>query len=315
MPVHPAAKALLDQVAAQESPSLSSQGVELVRQGYVAMRAFLSEKPAVANVEDRAIPGPAGDIPVRIYTPVGHQDPYPVLVYCHGGGWVIGDLETHDGISRAFANAAGCIVVSVDYRLAPENKYPAAVDDAFAALNWVAEHAAEFDGDATRIAVGGESAGANLTAVIAQLAKDAGGPTLAYQILAYPVTNLAFDTESYRENSEGYFLTQESMRWFWGLYLNDDSEGADPRASPLLREDVSGLPPGIVVTPEYDPLRDEGEAYGMRLQEAGVDFEIWRAEGMIHDFLGMTNILPESKAAIATLGGKLQAAFANVHDE
>ncbi len=309
MPVHPAAKALLDQVAAQESPPLSSQGVDLVRQGYVAMRGFLSEKPDVANVEDRAIPGPAGEIPVRIYTPVG-EAPYAVLVYYHGGGWVIGDLETSEGICRALANAAGCIVVSVDYRLAPEHKYPAAVDDAFAALNWVAEHAAEFDGDPSRIAAGGESAGANLTAVIAQLAKDAGGPTLAYQILAYPVTNLAFDTESYRENSEGYFLTQESMRWFWGLYLNDESEGADPKASPLLRKDVGGLPPGIVVTPEYDPLRDEGEAYAKRLQEAGVDFEIWRAEGMIHDFLGMTNILPESKDAIGTLGGKLKAAFA-----
>ncbi|MCH8008194.1 MAG: alpha/beta hydrolase [Chloroflexi bacterium] len=271
-------------------------------------RAALSEKPEVTNVEDRAIPGPAGDIPVRIYTPAG-EAPYPILVYYHGGGWVIGDLETSDGISRAFANAASCIVVSVDYRLAPEHKFPAAIDDAFAALNWVAEHAAEIGGDPSRIAAGGESAGANLTAVIAQLAKDAGGPRLAYQLLAYPVTNFAFDTESYQKNGDDYYLTEESMRWFWGLYLNDEAEGADPKASPLLSGDVSGLPLGIVITPEYDPLRDEGEAYGMRLQEAGIDFEIWRAEGMIHDFLGMTNILPEAKDAIERLGGKLKAAF------
>ena len=295
-------------MAAQNSPPLPSQGVELVRQGYVAARGFLSEKPEVANVEDRMLPGPAGDIPVRIYTPVG-EAPHPILVYYHGGGWVIGDLETSDGISRAFANTAASIVVAVGYRLAPEHKYPAAVDDAFAALNWVAEHAAEIGGDPKRVAVFGESAGANLAAIVAQLAKDAGGPALAYQVLAYPVTNFAFDTESYQEKGDDYYLTEESMRWFWGLYLNDESEAVDPKASPLLREDVSDLPPGIVVTPEYDPLRDEGEAYGMRLQEAGVDFEIWRAEGMIHDFLGMTNILPEAKDAIETLGGKLKTAF------
>ncbi len=308
MPLHPAVKALLDQVAAQESPSLSDQGVQMVRDGYVAARGFLSEKPDVANVEDRAISGPAGDIPVRIYTPAG-QGPYPILVYYHGGGWVIGSIETHDGISRAYANAAGCIVVNVDYRLAPEHKYPAAADDAFAALNWVADHAAEFDGDPSRIAVGGESAGANLAAVVAQLAREAGGPALAYQILAYPVTNLAFDTESYETNADGYFLTQESMRWFWSLYLNNESEGADPKASPLLREDVSGLAPGIVIAPEFDPLRDEGIAYGKRLQEAGVDFEVWVADGMIHEFLGMTNILPESKAAIERLAANLKTAF------
>lgn len=308
MPLHPAVKTLLDQVAAQNSGTLSSQGVELVREGYVVARGFLSEKPEVANVEDRAIPGPAGDIPVRIYTPAG-QGPYPILVYYHGGGWVIGDLDTSEGISRAFANAAACIVVSVGYRLAPEHKYPAAVDDAFAALNWIAEHAAEIGGDPHRIAVFGESAGANLSAIVAQLAKEAGGPTLAYQVLAYPVTNMAFDTESYQQNGEAYYLTEESMRWFWGLYLNDESEGADPKASPLLRDDVSGLPPGIVLTPEYDPLRDEGEAYGKRLKEAGVDFEIWRAEGMIHDFLGMTNILPEAKSAIERLAGNLKTAF------
>ena len=309
MALHPAIKTLLDQVAAQGSPPLSSQGVELVRQGYVATRGFLSEKPDVANVEDRVIPGPAGDIPVRIYTPDGVA-PYPVLVYYHGGGWVIGSIETHDGICRAYANAAGCIVVNVDYRLAPEHRFPAAVDDAFAVLNWVAEHAADFGGDPSRMAVGGESAGANLSAVIAQLATEAGRPALKYQILAYPVTNLAFDTESYETNADGYFLTQESMRWFWDLYLNDESEGADPKASPLLREDVSGLPSGIVITPEYDPLRDEGIAYGRRLKEAGVDFEVWVPDGMIHEFLGMTNILPEAKQAIETLGGKLRTAFA-----
>jgi acetyl esterase len=308
MPLHPAVKTLLDQVAAQGSPPLSSQGVEMVREGYVTARGFLSEKPDVAKVEDRTIPGPAGDIPVRIYTPTG-GGPHPILVYYHGGGWVIGSIETCDGISRAYANAAGCIVVNVDYRLAPEHKFPAAADDAFAALNWASEHAGEFGGDPSRIAVGGESAGANLAAVVAQLATDAGGPALAYQILAYPVTHYDFGTESYADNAEGYFLTTDSMRWFWGLYLNDESEGSDPKASPMLKDDVSRLPPGIIVAPEFDPLRDEGVAYGKRLQEAGVDFETWVPDGMIHEFLGMTNVLPESKAAIERLAGNLKKAF------
>ncbi len=308
MPLNPGVKALLDQAAAQNTPPLSSLPVELARESYVMARAALSERPDVAKVENRAIPGLAGDIPVRIYTPDG-QAPFPVLVYYHGGGWVIGDLETHDGISRAFANAADCVVVSVDYRLAPEHKFPAAVEDAYAATEWAAANAAEIGGDPARIAVGGDSAGGNLAAVVAQLAKEAGGPALVYQLLAYPVTNFDLETPSYQENAEGYFLTADTMRWFWDLYLNDQSEGADPKASPLLREDVSGLPPGIVIAPEYDPLRDESEAYGRRLQEAGVDFEVWRAEGMIHGFLGMTSVISEAKDAIDRLGEKLNKAF------
>jgi len=309
MGVHPALQSLLDQASAQNAPPLPQLGVDLARQGYIAARAFLSEKPEVAMVEDRAVPGPAGDIPIRIYTPQG-EAPCPVLVYYHGGGWVIGSIETHDGICRAFANAAGCIVVSVDYRLAPEHRFPGGLDDAFAALQWVAKNAGEFGGDGSRLAIGGESAGANLVAVLAQLGKDGGGPDLAYQMMAYPVTHRDFDTNSYKDNGEGYFLTRDTMRWFWDNYLNDDAEASDPRTSPLLREDLSGLPPGIVVAPEYDPLRDEGVAYGKRLQEAGVDMEVWVPEGMIHDYLGMTNILPEAKEAIAQIGGRLKKAFA-----
>ncbi len=309
MALHPAVKALLDQAAAQNAPPLNSLPVEAARQGFRAMRGMAGAPEPVDSVEDRTVPGPAGEIPVRVYKPESDA-PLPVLVSFHGGGWVIGDLDTHDAVCRSLANAAGCIIMSVDYRLAPEHKFPAAVEDAYAATEWAAASAAEIGGDASRIAVGGESAGGNLAAVVAQLARDRDGPILVYQLLAYPVTDFGFETPSYQENADGYFLTKETMRWFWDLYLNDHSEGADPKASPLRAADVSGLPPGIVITPEYDPLRDEGEEYGMRLQEAGVDFEIWRAEGTIHGFLGMTNVLPEAKDAILRLGGKLKTAFA-----
>jgi len=308
MPLNPAVKVLLDQMAAQDAPSLTSLPVEAVRQAFRALRGMAGVPEPVDSVEDRTVPGPAGEIPVRVYKPEGDAS-LPVPVSFHGGGWVIGDLETHDTVCRSLANAAGCIVMSVDYRLAPEHKFPAAVEDAYAATEWAAANAAEIGGDPARIAVGGDSAGGNLAAVVAQMARNR-GPALAYQLLAYPVTNFDLETPSYQENAEGYFLTKETMRWFWDLYLHDESEGADPKASPLRAPDVSGLPPGIVIAPEYDPLRDEGEAYGKRLQEAGVDFEIWRAEGMIHGFLGMTNILPESKDAIERLGGNLKTAFA-----
>ena len=228
MAVDVATAAFLKQMAENGGKPLHEGTPEEARALGPALAASYGPAPEMARVEEHSIAVAGGEIALRVLVPI--EPPRGIFVYYHGGGWVIGDLDTSEGISRAFANAAACIVVSVGYRLAPEHKYPAAVDDAFAALNWVAEHAAEIGGDPHRIAVFGESAGANLSAIVAQLAKEAGGPTLAYQVLAYPVTNMAFDTDSYQTNGDAYYLTEESMRWFWGLYLNEESEGADPKA-------------------------------------------------------------------------------------
>jgi acetyl esterase len=290
-------------------PPLGSVSVEETRQGMVAATAAGEEPEPVAKVEDRSIPGPGGQIPVRIYTPQG-SGPFPVLVYFHGGGWVIGNVDTHDPTCRTLTNAAGCVVVSVDYRLAPEHKFPAAVDDCYAATQWVAANAAAINGDSSRIAIGGDSAGGNLTAVVAIEAREQGGPPLVFQLLVYPVTDYSFSTPSYQDNADGYLLTKDSMVWFWDHYLRTEADGQDHRASPLRASDLTGLPPALVITAEYDPLRDEGEAYGRRLQEAGVDTTISRYDGMIHGFFGMVGIMDKSGQVMEEATAALRAAFA-----
>jgi acetyl esterase len=262
----------------------------------------------VANVVDRHVPGPAGTIPVRVYTPAG-QAPFPVLVYFHGGGWVIGSVETYDVLCRALTNAAGCIVVSVDYRLAPEHKFPAAAEDAYAAAKWVATNAAAVAGDAARIAIGGDSAGGNLAAVVALMARDRGAPSLVHQLLVYPVTDAACATVSYRENADGYLLTKAAMHWFWDHYTRSDTDRNQVYASPLRAPTVRGLPPALVITAEFDPLRDEGEAYAARLREAGVPVTVTRYEGMIHGFFGMAAVFDQGKQAIAQAAAALREAF------
>jgi acetyl esterase len=247
----------------------------------------MTPRPAgeeVAAVEDRTLSLNGESIPVRIYRPSTDSKVRPVLVWFHGGGWVIGNLESADYASRMLTNASGCVVVSVDYRLAPEHKFPAAADDCFAATQWVVEHADELGIDASKVAVGGDSAGGNLAAVVAQMAKEAGGPAIAYQALVYPVTNFSFATPSYKDNADGYLLTRASMEWFWGHYLGNEGDGQHVKASPLLCADLSGLPPAIVITAEYDPLRDEGEAYAEALKKAGVAVESKRYDGQIHGF-------------------------------
>src|SRR6059058_3984657 len=213
MPLDPEAKMLLEQLTAVVRP-FDELSVDEARAAIATLSAAAGEGEAVARVENRALPGPLGEIPVRVYTPEGRA-PFPVLVYFHGGGWVIGSLEKHDGVCRHLANAAGAVVVSVDYRLAPEHPFPASGEDAYAATRWVAANAAVIGGDATRIAVGGDSAGGNLAAVVSLMARDRGGPKIAFQLLVYPVTNHAYDTASYRENADGYLLTKDSMVWFW----------------------------------------------------------------------------------------------------
>ena len=308
MPLTAETEALLKTFAEAEGPTLQEMTPQEARSAYREMRALQGKPEDVAVVEERTVPGPAGDIPVRVYRPEG-AGAFPALVYYHGGGWIIGDLDTHDPLCRHFANAAGCVVVVPDYRLAPEHKYPAAADDCYAATKWVAEQGAEIGVDRSRIAVGGDSSGGNLAAVVALMARDRGGPTLAAQVLIYPVTDHRFDTASYRDNGKGYFLETDLMQLFWDSYLSGDDDGAQPYASPLRAPDVSGVAPAHIITAEFDVLRDEGEAYGKRLQEAGVATQIQRYDGMMHGFVQFGAAIPQAHDAIADVVAGLKAAF------
>ncbi len=262
----------------------------------------------LARVGDLEIPGPAGPLRLRSYHPAV-QPRLPVVVFYHGGGFALGDLETHDRICRRLADASRAIVLSVDYRLAPEHPFPAAVDDAYAALTWVYDHAAELDGDPERIAVAGDSAGGNLAAVTALRARDEGGPALVFQVLIYPVTNLAdFDTASHDAFSEGYVLSRPFMELNRRRYLPLEDDRRHPYASPLFAEDVSHLPPALIITAQFDPLRDEGEAYGHRLQAAGVPVTISRYDGVVHGFFGVS-IFRKGRRAVEDAGRALALAF------
>jgi acetyl esterase len=247
---------------------------------------------------------------VRIYEPLGAERDLPVLVYFHGGGWVVGSLESHDGVCRALAARTPCLVVAVDYRLAPEHRFPVAVDDAWAATAWVAEHARSIGGDPARIAVGGDSAGGNLAAVVALRARDR-GLRLALQLLVYPVCDDDLDTDSYREWAEGYGLTRAAMGWFWDHYLGPEGhvQGPGPEACPLQAPDLSGVAPALVLLAEYDPLLDEGEAYAHRLDEAGVPVARRRYEGVIHGFFRMAALTDRASEAHDEAAAALRAAF------
>jgi acetyl esterase len=308
MPLDPQARMLIEQMAGMGLRPFDEQSVAEARESIMALAAVAGPVEPVALVADRRLPGPAGEIPVRIYTPAG-RGPFPVLVYLHGGGWVIGNLDTHDGLCRLLANGAVCIVVSVDYRLAPEHPFPAAAEDAYAATRWIAEHAATIGGDARRIAVGGDSAGGNLSAVVCLMARDRGGPRLVHQLLVYPVTDVPGVTASYRENGEGYFLTGAMMRWFWRHYTGADAPRDDPYLCPLRAADLRGLPRALVITAEFDPLRDEGEAYAARLRAAGVPVALSRYPGMIHGFFGMTGLLDRARDAVGEATAALRAGF------
>src|SRR5215468_7299404 len=308
MPLDAQAQAFLEQLAATGAPPLHELSVAEARQVMVALFGTQGDPEPVGAVAERTIPGAGGEMPARIYMPYG-TGPFPVLVYFHGGGWVIGDLEAYDATCRALTNAAGCLVVAMEYRLAPEHKFPAAPEDCYAATCWVAANAAAIGGDPRRIAVGGDSAGGNLAAVVAQRARDRGGPTLVYQLLVYPVTNYGYDTTSYRENADGYLLTRDAMVWFWNHYLRSATDGDNPLASPLRANDLRGLPPAMVLTAEFDPLRDEGEAYAMRLQEAGVPVTLKRYAGAIHGFFSLGAVLDQGKQAMADAAAALRTIF------
>lgn len=308
MPLHPQVKTVLEQMTAA-GPPLHHLSPAEARKAIEAMRATTGEPERVAKVEDRSFRGPAGQLPLRIYTPDG-RGPFPLLVYFHGGGWVVGSVETVDASCRSLANLAGCIVVSADYRLAPEHKFPAAADDCYAATRWVGLHAASFHGDPKRIAVGGESAGANLAAAVALMAQERAAPSFVYQLLAYPVINHAFDTPSYRDNADGYFLTREMMQWFWRQYLATEADGENPLASPLQARYLTGVAPATILTAEFDPLRDEGAAYAAKLREAGVPVTYQCYDGLIHGFFGMVKVAEPARKALEDAAAALRAAFA-----
>ena len=308
MPLAPAARTMIDQLEAGGGPALWEMSVDDARSLSAVMGA-MDQPPEVAKVEDRMIPGPAGDLPVRIYTPDA-PSPRPVVAFFHGGGFVICSVETHDGLARRLANALGAVVVSVEYRLAPEARCPAAAEDCYAATQWVHEHAAELGADPGRLTVAGDSAGGNLAAVVSLMAREQGGPPITSQVLVYPVIDAACDTPSYVENGEGYFLEASGMRWFWDHYLGPDGDGTHHHASPNRAGDLSGLPPAVVITAEFDPLRDEGEAYGERLRDGGVPVTVSRYDGMIHGFFGMTAVLDAARAAMDEAVAALRAVLA-----
>jgi acetyl esterase len=310
MPLDPQISAVLAQAAAMNSKTLAELGPAGAR-AQLAMLCTMGGRSTatLASVADQTIDGPGGPLTLRVYRPVG-DGPFGVLCFFHGGGFVLGDIKTHDGVCRQLAADAECVVVSVDYRLAPEHPFPAAVEDCDAALRWVAANAASLGGDPNRLAVGGESAGGNLSAVIAQRMRNTGGPTLAAQLLVYPACNVTGEpTASMLANGEGYFLTTADMEWFLGCYLSDLAHGATTDVSPALAEDLSGLPPALVITAEFDPLCDDGEAYAAALAKAGVDVTTTRYDGAIHGFWNFFSLLTLGRAAMdessAWLKGKL----------
>jgi acetyl esterase len=303
VPLDPQIQALFGGATSLPALPMSLDGMR----GFYQARSLPGLKVgSVASAWDDEIS--SSDIPlkVRVYTPLG-DGPWPILIYFHGGGFVAGNLDSHDSIARNLCAGARYVVVSVDYRLAPEHKFPAAIKDALMALNWAATHASKLNADANRIVVGGDSAGGNLAAVTALRNRDEGGPMLAGQLLIYPViAHPTLGTRSYSENGEGYLLTRRIMEFFWEHYLNDQSEAQHPHASPLYAADLTGLPSALIFTAEFDPLRDEAEQYGRKLRAAGVPTRISRCDGMIHGFFGLAGIVNKTDAALGEACAWLQ---------
>ena len=307
----PQAKALLDLMVAKGVPPTHTLTPDAARRFYRERRAITQPDPTpVAEVRDLAADGPAGAIPVRLYRPAGLASPAPALLYLHGGGWVIGDLETHDVLCRALAAQAGVVVVAVDYRLGPEHRFPAAVDDAVAAMRWLHREASALELDAERLAIGGDSAGGNLSAVVALTLRDAASPIrLRQQLLIYPGTDMRAVAPSHTTNGEGYLLTRDTIAYFRGHYI-EVAQWADWRASPLLHPDLSGLPPAFVLTAGFDPLRDEGRQYADALSAAGTPAQYVCFERQIHGFITMGRAIDEANTAVALCAAVLKRALA-----
>ncbi len=302
-------KILLDLMAAAGRPKTWQLTPAEAREGLLALANIADAKDVpIGRIENAQLPGPGGPLRFRSYTPTSAGGTrLPGLVYFHGGGFVIGSLDTHEGMCRMLANASGCRLISIDYRLAPEHPFPAAVEDAFAATKWVGEHAADLGIDPDRLGVAGDSAGANLAAVVAQLTTQAGGPKLALQVLLCPRTDAAADTQSLREFAEGYLLEAATMQWFADHY--DVHDPYDPRVSPLRAASLAGLPPAHIHTAAFDPLRDEGKAYADRLAEAGVAVAYTCHPGMIHHFYALAGAIPYARTAIEEVGAAIKRAL------
>jgi len=303
--------AILKQMAENPAPKLWEMSPPQARQMYLDMRELMDAKGvAIGKVDALEIPGPAGPIPARVYTPVGMTGrTTPAIIYYHGGGWVIGDLDTHDVACRMIASDSGCRVVSVDYRLAPENRFPAAFDDSYAALAWVEKNAASLSIDPNKLAVAGDSAGGNLAAAVALAARQKGGPKLSFQVLIYPVTQARAQTDSMRDLATGYFLEKAGMDWFFDQYLDVSTDPNDPRVSPLAAKDVTGVAPALVIVAGFDPLKDEGKQYAAKLKAAGVPVDLVEYESMIHGFITMGGVVSQTAEATKLIGKTLQSAL------
>jgi acetyl esterase len=307
--LRPELRALLDRQAASGRPPLHQQSVAQARRFHAADAPALNGEPVpVAAVADRTVPGPGGALPLRVYTPEG-EPPFPIVVFFHGGGWVVGTLDTYDPLCRALAAAVPAVVVSVDYRLAPEHRYPAAVEDAYAATFWASRNAAALGGAQHRLAVAGDSAGGNLAAAVALGARDRGGPAISFQLLVYPALDAAGDTASWRAFADGFHLTAAGMRWYWDHYLGG-ADGGAPDASPLRAAYFGGLPPALVLCADHDVLLDEGEAYAARLRQAGVAAEARRYAGTLHGFFRWRGVTDAADAALQDAATALRAALA-----
>jgi len=307
MPLDPQAKELLDIVNAFRTKGFHEIGVEKARETYNSRPANLApERVEVFKLIDQTIEHNQLSIPLRIYIPIETKESLPALVFYHGGGMVIGSLDSYDTLCRQIAVQSSCIIISVDYRLAPENKFPAAVEDAYAALEWVSQNATSFNANPKQLAVGGDSAGGSLAAVVAILARDSQTIKLQFQLLIYPATAPNADYESQLKFAKGYFLERPTILWFHECYIKDDYDRLDFRYAPLITEDLSQLPPTFVIVADHDPLRDEGVAYANRLRDSGVDVILKEYEGMFHPFLSLAGVLDQGKTAISDAAAMLK---------
>jgi len=312
MALDPESQRLIDLMAAANRPAWNTLSPQAARDLYLSLRpGAQGPRPAEVTVVDRTIPGPAGNIPVRLYRPASApaDAALPALVYAHGGGWVFGNLDSHDVLCAQLAIEAGIAVFHVDYRLAPEARFPGAFDDVVAALKWVAANGAPVGIDPTRLAIGGDSAGGNLAAAVSLWARDHGGPKLLMQLLAYPVTDAVARAESYRHFEDGYGLNAVTMEWFFDHYTPDRASRGDWRVSPLRAASLAGLPPALVVTAGYDPLRDEGRAYAWRLQQEGTQADLVEFGGMLHGFLSSPMLLHGARRGTTLCAAALREAL------
>lgn len=310
MPLHPQAERFLKTWYSLNLPAMETNPVDESRKLLLSGAGLLPGCPEMARCEEHAIPVDGGTIRSRLVVPAGVTDPKPgVCLYFHGGGWVFNNIDTHDDVARRMAAAAGCAFLNVDYRLAPEHPYPTAVEDAWAALKWVADEADALGLDAGRIAVAGDSAGGNLAAAVCLMTRDRQGPPIRQQSLIYPITDCDLTRPSYQENAEGYFLTTSQMHWFWNHYCPEEERRTEPYVSPI-RGDLRDLPPALILTAEFDPLRDEGEAYAKALRQAGVAVVQQRYDGLIHAFVRRVETFDAARDAIQQVGQSIGQSFA-----